>query len=336
LFFAGNIYPIILGKGSFYIWLAVLFIYAYFASILPVNILLQPRDYLCSFLLLFGVGLGLMCIFISPPLMRIPAYQGWSTSQGYLWPMMFVVVACGAISGFHTLVASGTTSKQLSNERYARRIGYGAMLMEAVVAILTIVAVGSAFSKEQNLSLVLKTLGPIRAFSKGYSHITSFMLKGFGEIIAITILNAFILTTLDTATRICRYLTEELFGFKNRFASSILIVGLSGLLAFTGKWAKIWPVFGASNQLVAALALFVMSCWLLSRNRPMRFTLIPAMFMLFTTFFALILQVIKYFLQRDILLLAITISLLVLTGFMVKEAVFRIKSIKKEKVKKNK
>ena len=110
--------------------------------------------------------------------------------------------------------------------------------------------------KDKNLSGLLKEIGPINSFSRGYGEITKAILGGWGSFIALTILNAFILTTLDTATRISRYLTEELLGIKNRYLAAIIVVVLSGLLAISGAWQKIWPVFGASNQLVAALALW--------------------------------------------------------------------------------
>ena len=119
--------------GPLQIWSIGLLIYAFFASITPVQILLQPRDYLCAFLLLGGVILGFTGILLSRPVMQLPAFVGWKGAQGYLWPMLFVTIACGAISGFHSLVASGTTSKQLLNEKDARKIGYGAMIMEGLV-----------------------------------------------------------------------------------------------------------------------------------------------------------------------------------------------------------
>ena len=160
--------------------------------------------------------------------------------------------------------------------------------------------------------------------------ITNSILGGHGQLIAITILNAFILTTLDTATRISRYLTEELFRIKNRYLSTALIIILSGALAFSGKWNKIWPAFGASNQLVAALALFVLSCWLLTKNKTVKFTLLPAFFILITTVAALIFAAVKYFLHKEILLFIIAICLVLLSGFMLVE-VMRVIRIRRKK-----
>jgi carbon starvation protein len=316
LIFLGNALPI---SGSLNIWLLVLFVYCYFASVLPVNILLQPRDYLSSFLLFFGIGLGYVGILLSQPKMIMPYYHNWSSSEGYLWPALFVTVACGAVSGFHSLIASGTSSKQLANERHVKRIGYGAMLVEGLVAVLAIICVAILFNKGEDFAMLLKKTGPIALFGKGYGSITKGILSNYGSFIAITILNAFILTTLDTATRISRYLTEELFRLKNRYLSTLFIISVSAVLAFSGKWQKIWPVFGASNQLVAALALFVLSCWLLTKNKSVRFTLWPALFMLVTSVAALALQAAKYFASKEMTLFVIAILLLVLSGFMVYE-----------------
>ncbi len=322
LIFLGNALPI---KGGLIVWLAILLTYCYFASVLPVNLLLQPRDYLCSFLLFFGAGVGYLGIILSRPQIQMPAYHKWGTSEGYLWPALFVTVACGAVSGFHALISSGTSSKQIANERYAKRIGYGAMITEGLVAVLAIIAAAILFSDKEGLAAALKTSGPIGIFAKGYGRITSGILANYGPFIAITILNAFILTTLDTATRISRYLTEELFGIKNRYLSTLFILILSAGLAFSGRWQKIWPAFGASNQLVAALALFVLSCWLLAKKKPAKMVLIPAFFMLITTLASLVLQTIRYFGQKDIVLLVVCGILIVLAGFMVYEVIIALR-----------
>ncbi|MDD5194373.1 MAG: carbon starvation protein A [Candidatus Omnitrophica bacterium] len=307
--------------GSVGFWMLILFVYCYLASVLPVNILLQPRDYLSSFLLFFGVGAGFAGLIISNPSIAMPPYMKWNNSQGQLWPMLFVTVACGAISGFHALIASGTTSKQIANESYARRVGYGGVLAEGLVAVLAIISVAIIFGPRENFAAILKSSGPINIFGKGYGFIARPILGGFGTLIAITILNAFILTTLDTATRILRYLTEELFKIKNRFFSTFVIIVLSAALAYSGQWAKIWSAFGASNQLVAALALFVLSCWLLAKGKNVVFTLIPALFMFITTVAALVFQGLKYFAEKNITLLAVTVFLLVLAAFMAIEVV---------------
>ena len=316
LILLGNRYPITLGANGIYIWLGLLIFYAYLASILPVNILLQPRDYISSMLLFIGIGVGIAGLLVSRPNLNAPFYTQWTSQEGYLWPALFVTVACGAVSGFHTLIASGTTSKQLPNERFAKRIGYGSMLTEGVLAVLAVIAVSSIFKSHDLAISELKRLGPIGLFSQGYAGLTDIVLKGWGGFLAVVILNAFILTTLDSATRICRYITEELFAIKNRFISTFIVLFFSGILAFSGKWSKIWPAFGASNQLVAALSLFVVSCWLLSRNRTVKFTLPAGIFMLVTTLAALLFQIIRFYNQKDYILLSINIFLVILALIM--------------------
>ncbi|MGB9590057.1 MAG: carbon starvation protein A, partial [Candidatus Hydrothermia bacterium] len=176
--------------GPIWVWVIGLFIYAFFASVLPVQYLLQPRDYLSAFLLFAGLILGYAGIFISRPALNAPAFVGFLPKEGPLWPMLFVTVACGAISGFHSLIASGTTSKQLPSETHAQRIGYGAMVSEGLLSLMVIVMVGA---------LGLGATGnPISIFGKAYDFTLPF-LGGYGGIFGVIILNAFILTTLDTA-----------------------------------------------------------------------------------------------------------------------------------------
>ncbi len=316
LIFLGNIVPI---HNNIATWVLILFAYCYAASILPVNILLQPRDYLSSFLLFFGMAAGYIGLLLSQPKITMPYYIKFNTGEGYLWPALFITVACGAVSGFHSLIASGTTSKQIANECHVKRIGIGAMVAEALVAVLAIISAAILFTRGENFSSLLKSAGPIGIFAKGYSVITAGVLGSYGQLIAITILNAFILTTLDTATRIARYLSEELFGIKNRFVSTAVIIILGASLALSGKWVKLWPAFGASNQLVAALALFVLSCWLMAKNKPVKFTLIPALFMLVTTIAGLVFQIIRYLKQGETMLFIVSLSLIILAGFMVYE-----------------
>ena len=317
IFLAGSVN---IPAAGFNFWVIALLVYCFFASVIPVNILLQPRDYLSSFLLFAGVFFGYAGLFISRPMINQPAFVGFNVSYGSMWPVMFVTVACGAISGFHSLIASGTSSKQLPNEIFARRIGYGGMVTEGVVALLAVIAVCAGL-KGVDLNVLLRDVGPVNSFSKGYGALTKNILGGHGGFIAIIILNAFILTTLDTATRISRYLTEELLGIKNRYIATIVVIAAALGLALTGAWSKIWPVFGASNQLVAALALFVITCWLLSHGKTIKFTLMPAIFMFVTTVAALLLQAKKYLLSADYVLLAVIVSLLALAFYLLIEVV---------------
>ncbi len=276
------------------LWILVLLVYCLVASVLPVQYLLQPRDYLSSYVLFTTIGLGFVGVFVSAPSFQAAPFHGFLPTDwplaGPLWPLMFVTIACGAISGFHSVVSSGTTCKQLDTEAHACRIGYGAMIMESSVATLVVIAVGAGLGATRHAELLRAPGGAVAAFGEGYGALTDSMFGGYGTTFAIMALNFFILTTLDTATRLSRYLLAELTGWENRYLPTIAVVLAAGGLALSGQWRILWPAFGASNQLVAALALLVVSCWLLDRGSARRITLIPALVMLATTIAALVWQ----------------------------------------------
>jgi len=287
--------PQVVGLAPQTFWILTLLVYCFVASILPVQYLLQPRDYLSSYVLFTTIGLGLVGALASGPQFQASPFHGFQPEDwplaGPLWPMMFVTIACGAISGFHSVVSSGTTCKQLDNEAHACRIGYGAMIVESTVATLVVIAVGAGLSATRHAELLNAPGGAIAAFGEGYGVLTGSMLGTYGTTFAIMALNFFILTTLDTATRLGRYLLAELTGWENRYAPTLLIVLAAGALALSGQWRVLWPAFGASNQLVAALALLVVSCWLVDKGSSRRVTLVPALLMLVTTIGALVWQI---------------------------------------------
>jgi len=339
-------------SGQQIIWILILMAYAYIASVIPVNILLQPRDYISCFILFFGLITGVIGLFLTHPQMHAPAFITWHAHSGPLWPMLMVTVACGAISGFHSLVASGTTSKQLPNEGDALKIGYGGMIMEGVLAILALVSVcaGLAWTRGQGIpvySELMKDGGWIVTFAEGFGQITKPLFGAAGAAVAAVMLNSFVLTTLDTATRINRYILEEIslsWRFIQRphqraqknpaeskkwsggattinlYISTTIVVGLSLLLAL-GNWSLIWPVFGAANQQVAALALITVSLVLLNMGKSAWITIYPAIFMLATTLGALIYQGIGFFKANNWLLGIISLVLLFLALFVCIEAI---------------
>ncbi len=269
-------------RASYEFWLVILMVYAFIASITPVQYLLQPRDYLSSYLLILGMGLLLVGGLFSGLELQVPAFQQNSPSLDVV-PFLFVTIACGAISGFHSLINSGTTARQLPSERYARRIGYGAMLLEGLLALLVVAAVGALPSGHD-------AANPIGTFGKGVAH----LLPALGDTatyFAILLLNAFILTTLDTATRIARYVTVELTGLQNRYVATAMVVGVAVALLWGGQANRMWTVFGAANQLLAALALLVVAGWLLARRTYPWVAMGPAAFMLVITIWALVQQV---------------------------------------------
>lgn len=311
-----------LGPNAQLIWGIILLIYAFIASIVPVQLLLQPRDYLSCFFLFFGLLFGYLGFVSSPNHINYPYFIGWNLQAGFIWPMLFITIACGAVSGFHSLVASGTSSKQLANEKDAKKIGYGGMVAEALVALMAIMMIGIVYKNKTELMGLLSKSGPgpVGVFGQAYGEVTKNILGGFGGLFAITILNAFILTTLDTATRIARYLTQELFGIKSKYIATTIVILISAWLGLSGEWMKIWPVFGAANQLIAALTLIVVSCWLLT-IKTARYTLVITIFMLFTTMGALIIKIIEYLKSKNILLLTVCGILFALASVIVFESI---------------
>ena len=310
----------ILGFSPLMFWFVVLMAYAAVASILPVNILLQPRDYLSTYILFGSMALAVLALLWVQPELHTPAYRGsFSEEQGPVWPMLFVLVACGAVSGFHSLVAGGTTSKQLSVESQGRPIAYGGMLTEGAVAVVTVLLVsgglywvapvgGGIEMSKLGFRETLQSGGWILAYGHGFGNLVHqmfpFLTFTFASMIAVLALNTFVLTTLDSAVRITRFIVQESVGekivlFKNKYVCTVLVVLFSYLIGATGGWQKIWPIFGATNQLIAAVALFVIATWLMARGKPTKFALYPAIFMVVTTIGALAWQSYRFYTQPE-------------------------------------
>ena len=297
-----NFHPIYLNGTT---WMYIIGVYILIASIAPVWILLQPRDYLSSFLLygmmivaVVGVlGAGVMGQNLN---MEIPAFTGFTdelSSLGTMFPALFVTIACGAISGFHSLVGSGTTAKQLDNEKDARPIAYGGMLIECALALISLCAVGYIW---QEYVGGLRT--PTTVFATGLSRMVA-TIPGLAasestvKALLILAVSAFCLTSLDTATRLARYMFQEFWlkpgqtykdvtGFKktlcNPFVATLITVVL-GIGLGLGGYSKIWPLFGAANQLLAALALLAVAAWLGNIGKNNKMFLFPMGFMLVVT-----------------------------------------------------
>lgn len=272
------------------LWVFLLLAYAFVASVSPVSFLLQPRDYLTSFLLYGMMIFGIIGIFIAnPEIMMDHSVQLNTENLGYLFPVLFVTVACGAISGFHSLVASGTTSKQINKERDAKVIGFGGMLIESFLAILSIGAV-IILSRADYLSR-LSVEGPVTMFADGLGIIISSIgisSQLATSFVALTV-SAFALTTLDTCTRLARFTFQEYFEdvehkavrrvAGNRFSATLIVVLCSILLLVSGEFTTLWPIFGSANQLLAALALLAVAVWLIKRKVSPTFVVIPMFFM---------------------------------------------------------
>lgn len=342
LIYVGSLIPVELptkffGLSGQMFWFFILIIYSFFASSLPVWLLLQPRDYISTWILFFGLGLGYLGMIVSVPKVNAPAFVSFSSKGGPLWPMLFVIIACGAISGFHSIVASGTTAKQLPNEASGKMIGFGGMVTEAVLAGLVIFIASSALIWDPSGAesafgfhylMTEAGGGPIQAFATGYGKFVS-NLPGItvviGSFFGMVMLNAFVLTTLDTGTRLGRFIFSELLGrkkaiFRNRWIASGFILVFAGILGATEGYKAIWPIFGASNQLVAALALVVVTSYLVSIKRPKAFTLYPAIFMLVTTLAALFYQGFHFFKKSQYLLGITSVILIGLASIIVYDA----------------
>lgn len=291
--------PVLINDNLTRTWTLILLVYCLIASVSPVWALLQPRDYLSSFLL-YGSLLGAFVgIIIGGFELTYPAFTVWSDiDKGTLFPILFITIACGACSGFHSIVASGTTSKQLDRESDARRIGYGAMLIEglvAVIALFTVVMMASNASvlKEDPLAIYGNGIGNFMAtFGLPYE---------WGRSFGILAVSTFLLTTLDTSTRLGRYVFEEFFNLKGqntRFISTLATLTLPVIFTFITlkdamgnplpAWKAIWPIFGATNQLLAGLALLVVFVYLKKKSKKSMFVVLPMLFMLFMTIWALI------------------------------------------------
>ncbi len=313
--------------ASYEFWLVLIVLYAFIAATLPVWALLQPRDYISVYVLIGGMALGLIGMFVAQPDINAPAWLGSfiSGSGEPLFPMLFITVACGAVSGFHSIVASGTTAKQLRTEKEGRFVAFGSMLTESVLGILVITMVAGLLVWNGSdpatgfQELLHRSANIVFGAALGNAAAAVGIPVAVGMSFGILMINAFILTTLDTTVRLSRYIVQETLGiryggvFSNRYlaAAGGLVIAL--LLCLNDGYKALWPVFGSSNQLIAALALFVVTAYWAGFKRPRLYTLLPAIFMLVVTEAALVYQVFwLYFPRGQWLLLVISIVLMIL------------------------
>jgi len=307
------------------VWMLVLAVYVTFAATLPVWIILQPRDFTNVQILYVGI-IAMFVVIIVGGFQGVSfqtasvAIETGNAKLGSIWPFLFITVACGAVSGFHALVSTGTTSKQLAKEGQARKVGYNAMILEGIVAVGTVIVVGAGLSQQQYLNIVWPAPGaggsnPILAFALGMGVLlnkTMSVPTYFGSVFGILLVEGFVVTTLDSAIRLNRYLFEELWNilFKGKVPAvmqhasfnSGLAVLLMLWLAWNNAFTALWPMFASCNQLLAALALLAVSSWLLKRRRQAWFTMLPAIFMIVTTMGALFMLFTKYWTQTSALL----------------------------------
>jgi carbon starvation protein len=352
--------PAVAGIPATGVWTILLLIYAYIASTLPVTTLLQPRDFINAYQLFVAFGLLILGVLTSSLIggdltIVAPAYNATPEAAPPLWPFLFITIACGAISGFHSLVSSGTSAKQVRSEEDALFVGYGSMLLEATLATLVIIAcvagIGMGYTTKDGALLT-----GVPAYTQHYaswaaaaglgSKVTAFvvgaanMIASFGlpKAFAILIMGVFVAsfagTTLDSATRIQRYILTEAFSslgvnaFKNKYFSTLVAVVTAGILAFStgasGKGAlKLWPLFGATNQTLAALVLIIITLYLKQQRKAWWVAAAPAVFMSVMTIWALILNQFKFVTQHNMLLQVINAIILLLAIWIIIEGLVR-------------
>jgi len=322
-------------------WVIVLFIYAFFASVLPVWVLLQPRDYVNShqlFVALAIIGLGVVLVnpeIVAPAVNReLPAdAPGW-------FPLLFITIACGAISGFHGLVASGTSAKQLDRETDARYVGYGGMIGEGTLALTSILATTAGFAVfvgregwvEHYGTWARASSGATTAFVNG----VGVLAEGVGiphtvaVIFAAVVVISFAATTMDTGVRLQRYIISELGAqyrvriAQNRWVATFVAVVSCAILALGldrgAGGMRLWPLFGTTNQLTGALTLLVVTLFLARLRRPIWVTVVPMAFLLFMTTWAMVLNLVRYWVESQMMLLAVGGIVFVLELWLVFEA----------------
>ena len=335
----GFYFPVSVGEVP---WMIILTLYVWLASAVPVWILLQPRDFTNVQILYAGIVLLVVAIvaagasgaaFDRPAFSADQLAEGRATA-GSPWPMLFVLVACGAISGFHSLVSTGTTAKQCWLIKHSRPIAFGGMLLESLLAACVLAAVAWGLSFADYRDIVWPPGGegnPVLAFAVGAGKLLHKGLgipPGLGSVFGILMVEGFIVTTLDSSIRLNRYLFEEVWTtvlgrhtptfMKHSVFNSALAAALMFLMCYFNAFQKIWPIFGSGNQLLAAMALLVVSLWLLGRRRQAWFTLLPAAFMTVTTLGALVyLFYTKYLPGKNLALMITDVVLVLLAGAMI-------------------
>jgi carbon starvation protein len=275
-------------------WALLICVYCAIASLIPVWLLLQPRGYLGGYVLYSVLILGIIGLFFSDRSIQQPAFTGFHFDKmtGSLFPFLFVTIACGACSGFHGLVCSGTTSKQIDKESHLHPVGYGAMLAEGFVALISLSIIMMMAPAE------VTGMKPGSIYGRGIGEFLTLIIGKDNLPFAITFgamaFSTFVFDTLDVSTRLGRYLVEELTGLSGKIGAilgTVLTIAPAALILMntdSGMWAQFWTLFGAANQLLAALTLLVISVWLHKNNKRLAFTLLPMMFVLITTLVALV------------------------------------------------
>ncbi|MFY9186475.1 MAG: carbon starvation CstA family protein, partial [Bacillota bacterium] len=324
------------------VWLVIIMVYIFFASTLPVQRLLQPRDYINALELGVAMILLVLGIIVRPLPIVAPAVVSSPAGAPPIFPFLFITIACGAISGFHSLVSSGTSAKQIDKEPSAVAVGYGGMLLEAALATLVILAVTTGVTREAWLTTYSNyaTVPTLPTFAEGGARIVEAL--GIPRALAINILAVFMVsfasTTIDTATRLQRYVISE-FGdsikqnwLVDKYIAAGIAVVTAYLLAFRGSANVIWPLFGATNQMLAGLALLAVTVYLAQKDKPTVYTMIPMIFMIIMTTWGMAGNFFNYLAAGNTLLAAIDGLIILLEIWMIIEAVTVLNKIRQTKL----
>lgn len=301
LSYLGTQFSYVLSYGHF-TWSVIILLYCVVASLVPVWALLQPRGYLGGFVLYAAIAVGVIGVFFGGYSIQQPAFKSFDVGgmTGMLFPFLFVTIACGACSGFHGLVCSGTTSKQIDKESHVRPVGYGAMLAEGFVAFIALVTVMIA-SSDMLVGPDGKSLSAGKIYGNGIGNFLTLLIGTSNLQFAITFgamaFSTFVFDTLDVCMRLGRYIVQELFGIPGKLGAiigTLVTVAVPFVLIFfakSGSYLDFWTLFGASNQMLAALTLLSITVWLHQARKRIAFTLLPMIFVLVITFWALGLMV---------------------------------------------
>lgn len=348
MIYLGTIYPIslepIFGKNTMMAWMIFLLVYSFFASVLPVWFLLQPRDFINGHQLMVGLFLMIGGLFIVAPKVVAPVINLHPEGAPPLFPFLFITIACGAISGFHGLVSGGTSSKQVTSWQEAKPVGYGSMLGEGILAVLATLAVTAGFKTEALWHNHYASWGAanglaakINAFVTGAGHFISGwgLSPEIGQTLMAVLIISFAATSLDTACRIQRYIIGEVGDafeipvLKNRYLSSFIAVLSAFLLMISsdgGKGGlKIWPLFGATNQMLAALTLLLVTIYLMKQKRKAINFLIPTLIVFVITTAGLVLNINLFREKQNTFLMVLATVLLVSQLFIMGEGLLLIK-----------
>jgi carbon starvation protein len=280
--------------NSRWLWAICAFVFCYFAAVLPIWRFALPINYVASYIVFLGLFFGIIGVFVLHPDFTLPAYTSFSIGIGPVWPIMFVTIACGAISGWHSIVSSSGTARQLENELDARPVGAGVMFVEMMLAIFALIIAGTIYAAPAEYAAAIK-LGPGAIFAAGVSKflaaigLPQTLGRSYGSVMMVVLA----ITIMQLVIRFMRVATSELLSdihpiFRNAHVGTFIASALGLILVMSGWWQYLWVLFGGANQLMASLALMLITAWLMSEGRPAGWSFYPMIFMFITTIAALI------------------------------------------------